>query len=70
MRSAIPKIKRRIEELKNFKGDYISSSAGINALRDKIDDTLLDIFGPNTIEYDRYKIRSLYNGHIRMGGVS
>jgi uncharacterized protein (TIGR02391 family) len=70
MRSAIPKIKRRIEELKNFKGDYISSSAGITALKDKIDDTLLDIFGPNTIEYDRYRIRSLYNGHIRVGGVS
>jgi uncharacterized protein (TIGR02391 family) len=69
MRSAIPKIKRRIEELKNFKGDYISSSAGINALRDKIDDSLLDIFGPNTIEYDRYKISSLYNGPIRIGGV-
>lgn len=70
MRSAIPKIKRRIEELNNFKGDYISSSAGINALRDKIDDTLLDIFGPNTIEYDRYQIRSLYNGPIMIGGVS
>jgi uncharacterized protein (TIGR02391 family) len=70
MRSAIPKIKRRIEELKNFKGDYISSSAGTTALKDKIDDTLLDIFGPNTMEYDRYKIRSLYNGPLRVGGVS
>jgi uncharacterized protein (TIGR02391 family) len=69
MRSAIPKLKRRIDDLKNFKGDYMSSSAGIDALRDKIDDTLIEIFGPDTIEYDRYSIGSLYNGPLRIGGV-
>ncbi len=58
---ALPKLGKRLSELNEF--DPIKAAQDENiatALEDKIDDTLVDIFGINTIDYDRYKVRSLY----------
>ena len=61
MRTAIPKLERRIAELKEFNVDEISDryDPRIDALKRKIDDTLVEIFGHDTIDYDRYRISSL-----------
>lgn len=71
MRSAIPKIERRIEELKQFNVDEITDryDPRIDALEKKIDDTLVEIFGHNTIDYDRYRISSLDHAPHIIGGI-
>jgi len=38
-------------------------------IQKKIDDTLTEIFGHDTLDYDRYKITTLDRGPIRMGGI-
>jgi len=71
MRNAIPKLQRRIEELKQFNVDEITyrHDPRIDAIEKKIDETLVEIFGHNTIDYDRYKIRSLDHAPLVMGGT-
>lgn len=71
MRTAIPKIERRIAELKEFNVDEITEryDPRIGALRRKIDDTLVEIFGHDTIDYDRYRISSLDLAPIVIGGI-
>ena len=56
MRDAIPKLEKRISELRAFDVTSIDerSDPRLRALEDKIDDTLVTIFGNNTVEYDRY----------------
>jgi len=72
MRNAIPKIEKRIEELKQFNIEQIISSSDprIEALEKKIDETLIEIFGHNTIDYDRYRISSLDQSLYHFGGIS
>ena len=57
MRAAIPKIARRIEELKAVDVNSIQnrSEPRFSALEQKIDDTLVDVFGADTLEYKRYQ---------------
>lgn len=71
MRTAIPKIERRIAELKEFNADEITEryDPRIGALMRKIDDTLVEIFGHDTIDYDRYRISSLDHGPTVIGGI-
>jgi len=71
MRNAIPKINRRIEEVKQFNVDEITEryDPRIGALLRKIDDTLVEIFSHNTIDYDRYRISSLDHAPTVMGGI-
>jgi hypothetical protein len=57
MRAAIPKLARRIEELKAVDVNTIQhrSEPRFSALEQKIDDTLVDVFGADTLEYKRYQ---------------
>jgi uncharacterized protein (TIGR02391 family) len=58
MKKAIPKLKRRIKELEEFEVNTIEerSAARVEALQQKFDSTLVDIFGNNTIEYYRFSM--------------
>ena len=71
MREAIPKLKKRIQELDNFDVGSLTDryDPRIKALEDKIDDTLVSIFGKNTIEYQRYSISSLDHAPHIIGGI-
>lgn len=63
MKSAITKIERRLEELKQFDISSITqdSDSGIMALGHKLDSFLADTFGNNSVEYNRYNhIINLY----------
>ncbi len=72
MRNALPKFERRIEELKQFNVDEIIDryDPRIRALEKKIDDTLVEIFSHDTIDYDRYRISTLDCAPHIMGGIS
>lgn len=56
MRAAIPKLARRIGELKAVDLTTIQdrSEPRFSALEKKIDDTLVDTFGADTLEYQRF----------------
>ena len=61
MQIAIPKLLRRIKELEEMDIDTIQDryEPRFESLEQKIDSTLVDIFGHNTIEYNRYHIFTL-----------
>ena len=61
LQKAIPKLERRINELEGFDVKTITerSDSKAEALRNKINDTISDIFGHGTVEDRRYCIRSL-----------
>jgi uncharacterized protein (TIGR02391 family) len=62
MRASVPKLERRISELKAFDVDQVRSGDDLDrleALRTRIDDTLVDIYGPESLDYQRYAIGSL-----------
>jgi uncharacterized protein (TIGR02391 family) len=65
MKAAIPKIDRRIAEIDELLPHPITDPADptIKALNGKLDALLTDIFGPDTVEYERYD-REL---HISLG---
>src|SRR5271170_3705812 len=72
IRKAIPALERRIAEFTELKLNELTEDNGDNtldALAQKANATLRDIFGPNTIEYREYKIDSLhgYSGVISFG---
>jgi uncharacterized protein (TIGR02391 family) len=62
MRSALPKLERRAAELRKFDTGTIGdeNDPRPESLADRYNNTLMDIFGANTIEFDRYSMRSLY----------
>ena len=64
MRSALPKLERRATELRNFDAGTIGdeNDPRPESLADRYNDTLMEIFGTNTIEFDRYSMGSLYIG--------
>ena len=57
MREAIPKIDRRLDELKNFDIESITKygDAKVSAIEQKLDSFLVSTFGNDTIEYNRYR---------------
>ncbi len=61
MKTAIPKLERRIIELKEIDVDAVQKEyePHLESLKNKVNDTLRGIFGANTIEYDQYKVFSL-----------
>lgn len=65
MRDSLPKLARRAAELRRF--DLTSLSGDdrddnrMDQLLNKYNAMLLDIFGPNTIEYNRYSMDSLWS---------
>lgn len=61
MKGALPRIRKRIEDLRAFDADSVQERTDprVEALSKKIDQTLLEIFGPNSIEYSRYRVWDL-----------
>ena len=61
MRMALPRLQRRLDELKALDPNSVNerSDPRINVLRKKIDDTLVEIFGNHTADYMRYRIHEL-----------
>ena len=56
MREAIPKIERRIEELRAFDVNSVQEryDPRISVLSKKLETLLVSVFGSGTVEYDRY----------------
>jgi predicted nucleotide-binding protein len=56
MKAALPKIKRRIPEVEALLPEKITDlgDVRINALESKLDTFVADVFGADTVEYERY----------------
>lgn len=69
---ALPRLEKRLKDLEEFSanGSKDGVRANAKALQQKYDDTLIDIFGNDTLEYHRFQISSFYesSGVIRMAG--
>ena len=70
MQAAIPRLRKRVEELMAIDVETIQERGEIRfqALLHRIDDTLVETFGSDTIEYDRYRVwmfdtPSIISGH-------
>ena len=64
MRAAIPRLKKRIEELREADVNVQNfSDPALRVLEQKTDDTLAKIFGQDTHEYRRFRI-DLYSGPL------
>lgn len=66
MRNGIPRLRKRIEELSQLNLEELTDETGDNVLdsyKTKINDTLICIFGHDTIENKRYHVESL-NGYV------
>jgi len=70
MRSALKKIERRIADLEGFDVNSIRErwDPTIEALEKKVNSTLQEILGHDTVEYQEYSISSLDTLPITMGG--
>ena len=69
MKAAIPKLQRRIDELKAIDVSVIQDRGDtrVAALKQKIDDTLVEIFGNDTVDYQRFRVGSLWEGPMIIG---
>ncbi len=74
MRSAIPRLKKRIVEVENFQPLEITSTSAANIavapLEASIDDALSRTFGQNTPEYNRYSNAKYFNWPHNIYGTS
>lgn len=70
MREALPKLKRRLEELQSLDPNSVQGhgDAAFKAVELKLDDTFVGIFGNDTVEYLRYRVHSLDMGPFVMMG--
>lgn len=62
IRAALPLLERRIGELRALNLDALDNDSGPHVMRaaaEKVDATLLEIYGADTIEYRKYQIRTL-----------
>ncbi len=61
MRTAIPKLERRIRDIEEFDPSSLSqrSDPRLGALENKLEDTIADVFGHGTLEYHRFSPGSL-----------
>ena len=61
MQTALPKLQRRIAELNTIDTSTIRDRGEprFDALVQKIDDTLVEVFGTGTVEYNRFHVRTL-----------
>ncbi len=65
IKAALPKLERRLKELQDFKPeDAVRDDSIAKGLRDKIDHTLVEVYGHGTLDYKRHKIHSLYAGGV------
>jgi uncharacterized protein (TIGR02391 family) len=70
LRAALPKLERRLAEFKGL--DYASltdenEERVLGSLRQKLDDTLMEIYGGDTTDYHRYCVDSLDDTPLVMG---
>jgi uncharacterized protein (TIGR02391 family) len=72
MKAAIPKLERRLTELKGVDLNSIRERGDprMRALQQKLDDVLVDVFGNESLEYNKYRVSSLDSGPmvVRMAG--
>lgn len=68
MRSAIPKLERRIRDLEEFDPDSMTqrNDPRLDSLESKVKDTLADVFGEGTVEHNRFRCGSLDNAGYNM----
>lgn len=71
MRAAIPRLRRRIDDLRALDPDSVQerSDPRFTSVVDKIDDTLVEIFGNDTVEYRRFRVHSLDTASINVFGT-
>lgn len=62
IKAAIPKLTRRISELEAVKIERWDKTVqnNLDSLQSKVDETLVDVFGPDTLEYNRYRVLAFY----------
>ena len=61
-REAIPKLERRIADLSSLDLSFLTEETGsamLSGLESKVNATLRDVFGEETVEYQEYKIENL-----------
>lgn len=74
IKAAIPKLERRLKEFRAINVDELAEQHGegigpqINSLEDKYEDTLISVFGSDSIEYDRYQVGTFGPMVIRFDG--
>lgn len=70
MRAAIPKLERRIKDLETFDVGTIRERFDpvVDVLAKKVDGTLQEILGHNTVEYNNYSVGSFDTLPLIMGG--
>jgi hypothetical protein len=71
VRASIPKLERRAAELRALDVDRLTETTYVDVLEDlrrRIDDTLVEIYGHDTIDYRRYAIGGLDDTPIIMFG--
>ncbi len=68
MRSAVPKLERRIRDLEEFDPNSLTQRGDprLEALENKLKDTISDVFGHGTLEYNRFRPRSLDSAGYNM----
>ncbi|QWP78319.1 TIGR02391 family protein [Lysobacter sp. K5869] len=61
MRSAIPKLERRIRDLEEFNPNSLTQRGDprLDSIENKLKDTVAEVFGHGTLEYNRFQPRSL-----------
>ena len=61
MRSAIPKLERRIRDLEEFNPNSLTQRGDprLDSIENKLKDTIAEVFGHGTLEYNRFQPRSL-----------
>lgn len=67
--AALPKLRRRLAEFEAFDPAAMTDTGAPEeqALVDKLDHTLADVFGVESLEYGRYYVSSLYAGGSSIG---
>jgi uncharacterized protein (TIGR02391 family) len=66
MRSAIPKLERRIRDMEEFDPNSLTQrdDPRLEALENKLKDTIADVFGHGSLEYNRFRPRSLDTANV------
>ena len=59
IKAAIPKLKRRLHDLQTVQIDRWDEGVknSLDSLQAKVEDTLMEVFGADTLEYERFQVR-------------
>jgi uncharacterized protein (TIGR02391 family) len=71
IRAAVPKLERRLADLKAFEVNTVTEDnnvAKVDDLETRIDATLVEIFGNDTADYERYRIHQIDGTPLIIGG--